>query len=109
MESHLTVTAPSPAGVRWETAGSSLDTLILSAVISIWRDLWDVMKTTMGYKNEIIHNIRRNSKAQFGRLIVCTQSLTGIITFLSLSVAVDLEFHGIFGYVIDCVDRTYLT
>ena len=40
-----------PAGVRRETAGSSLDTLILSAVISIWKDLWDVMKTTMGYKN----------------------------------------------------------
>ena len=35
---------------------------------------------------------------QFGRLIVCTQSLTGIITFLSLSVAVDPAFHGIFGY-----------
>ena len=32
------------------------------------------------------------------RLIVCTQSLTGIITFLSLSVAVDLKFQGIFGY-----------
>ena len=32
------------------------------------------------------------------RLIVCTQSLTGIITFLSLSVAVDLKVQGIFGY-----------
>ena len=32
----------SPNGIRWETAGLSLDTLILSAVISIWRDLWDV-------------------------------------------------------------------
>ena len=32
------------------------------------------------------------------RLIVSTQSLTGIITFLSLSVAVDLKFQGIFGY-----------
>ena len=51
MESHLTVTARPPAGVHRETAGSSLDTLILSAVISTWRDLWDVMKTTMGYKN----------------------------------------------------------
>ena len=98
MESHPTASAGPPAGVRWETAGSSLDTLILSAVISIWRDLWDVMKTTMGYKNEIIHNIRRNSIAQFGRLIVCTQSLTGVTTFLSLSVAVDPEFYGIFGY-----------
>ena len=32
------------------------------------------------------------------RLIVCTQSLTGIITFLSLSVAVDMKFQGISGY-----------
>ena len=49
-ESHLTASAGSPAGVLSEIAGSSLDTLILSAVISICRDLWDVMKTTMGYK-----------------------------------------------------------
>ena len=98
MESHLTATAGRPLDHCWIIAGSSLNTLILSAVISIWRDLWDVMKTTMGYENYIIHNIRRNSIAQFGRLIVCTQSLTGIITLLSLSVAVDLEFHGLFGY-----------
>ena len=39
MESHLTVTARPPAGVCCETAGSSLDTVILSAVISIWERL----------------------------------------------------------------------
>ena len=50
-ESHLTVTARWPHGHLQASAGRPLDTLILSAVISIWRDCWDVMKTTMGYKN----------------------------------------------------------
>ena len=42
MESHPTVSAGRPLDHRWIIAGSSLDMLILSAVISIWRDLWDV-------------------------------------------------------------------
>ena len=56
------------------------------------------MKIVITYTHSLTHS----------RLIVCTQFLTGIITFLSLSVAVDLNFQGIFGYtVIDCVERTY--
>ena len=58
------------------------------------------MKIVITYTHSLTHS----------RLIVCTQSLTGIITFLSLSVAVDLKFQGIFGYTaIDCVERTYRT
>ena len=50
------------------------------------------MKIVITYTHLLTHSLTHS------RLIVCTQSLTGIITFLSLSVAVDLKFQGIFGY-----------